>query len=320
MHLAHDLQSHVGETKTNQMTISKFDWPGLHKDVSRDVSSCLTCQASKPSKQKMKFPLKCLESVSPNELVQIDHLKLSKTKEGFLGVLMVIDQFTKFAQALPYVDCTAKETCDLIINYWVEPYGAPLVIQSDNGPQFTAELTAEMMKHLNILQIHSSPYHPQTNGLVDRQNRTLIMLRRTVCSRRQDDWHLLLGSVLAAYNSTRHSTTGFSPFMFWHGREKQTHLMLLFPKREKGYSACREYLKHQFRRSAKVQQMARHHMKQAQIRQKKNYDKDAVYLHLHEVSDPVLVCVKVIPRGGVGELLRAWRGPFKVKEVHQGGR
>ncbi len=198
MHLAHDLQSHVGETKTIQMILSKFDWPGLHKDVSRYVSSCLTCQASKPSKQKMKFPLKSLESGSPNELVQIDHLKLSKTKEGFLGVLMVIDHFTKFAQAIPYIDCTATETCDLIISYWIEPYGAPLVIQSDNGPQFTAELTAEMMKHLDILQIHSSPYHPQTNGLVERQNRTLIMLLRTVCSRRQDDWHLLLGSVLAA--------------------------------------------------------------------------------------------------------------------------
>ncbi len=59
----------------------------------------------------MKFPLKPLQSGAPNELVQIDHLKLSKTRQGNVGVLMMIDHFTKFAQALPYQACDAKETC-----------------------------------------------------------------------------------------------------------------------------------------------------------------------------------------------------------------
>ncbi len=268
----------------------------------------------------MKFPLKPLQSGAPNELVQIDHLKLSKTRQGNVGVLMMIDHFTKFAQALPYQACDAKETCRLIVDGWVTLYGAPLAIQSDNGSQFTAELTAELMKCLDILQVHSTPYHPQTNGLVERQNRTLILLLRTICSRQQDDWDTLLNHAVAAYNSTRHSTTGFSPFMLWYGREKRTPMMLLFPKQEKGFNSCKEYLQRLCRRSAKIRQIARVTSREAQIRQKRNFDKNAVHLHPYKPDEKVLVNVKVIPRGGVGKLLRAWRGPYTVKEARQQGR
>ncbi len=96
--------------------------------------------------------------------------------------------------------------------------------------------------------------------------------------------------------------------------------MLLFPKREAGYLTCREYIKQIFRRSAKIEQMARSNIRQAQIRQKRNYDQDAVHLHPYKEGDQVLVSVKVIPRGGVGKLLRLWRGPFAVKHSRQGGR
>ena len=164
---------------------------------------------------------------------------------------------------------------------------------------FSAELTAEMMKCVDILQIHSSPYHPQTNGLVERQNRTLTLMLRTVCSRRQDDWDVYLGRVICASNSTRHSTTGVSPFILWHGREKRIPLMFLFPKREKEFLSCNECLQNAFRRSAKIQQIARVHAREAQLRQKGNHDKDAVHLHPFKEGDEVLVSVKAFPRGGV---------------------
>ncbi len=320
LHLAHDAQCHIGQTKVIHVILQKFDWPGMQKDVARYINSCLTCQSSKPPKKKTRFPLRCLESGSPNELLQIDHLKLTTTKNGYKGVLMMIDHFTKFAQAIPYVEFDSEETCQILLNHWIEPHGAPLAIQSDNGPQFASQLTTEMMKHLDILQIHSSPYHPQTNGLVERQNRTLILLLRTVCSRRQDDWDALLVSAMSAYNSTRHSSTGFSPHLLWFGRERRTPLMLLFPKREKGFMSCKQYLKKMFRRSAKIQQMTRANLREAQVRQKRNFDKDATHLYPYKPGERVLVSVKVIPRGGVGKLLRSWRGPCEVRETKQGGR
>ncbi len=66
--------------------------------------------------------------------------------------------------------------------------------------------------------------------------------------------------------------------------------------------------------------MTRVNLKEVQVRQKKNFDKDATHLHPYKQGERVLVSVKVIPRGGVGKLLRSWRGPFEVREVKQGGR
>ena len=142
LHLAHDQQAHIRETKTANLILEKFD-------VARYVNSCLVCQSSKPSKKRMNFPLRSQQSGAPNELLQLDHLKLAKTESGNLDVLMIINHFTKFAQACPYRRCDAEETCENLLENWIHPYGAPLAIQSDIGSQFTAELTTKMMKHVH---------------------------------------------------------------------------------------------------------------------------------------------------------------------------
>ncbi len=136
-------------------------------------------------------------------MVQIDHLKLTKTECGYQGILMMIDHFTKYAVAAPYKDGTAKEVIKLVTQFWIAPFGTPIFIQCDNGPLFTAHVTREFMKINDISQVFASPYHPQSNGLVERQNRTLISMLRVVCSRYQTDWCDHLATVMGAYNSTR---------------------------------------------------------------------------------------------------------------------
>ena len=68
-------------------------------------------------------------------------------------------------------------------------------------------------------EIHRPTYHLQTNGLVERQNRTLANMLRVYCSRYMTDWDKYLAQVVGVYNSTQHSTTGISPFMMLTGRE-----------------------------------------------------------------------------------------------------
>ncbi len=119
MQLAHDQQAHVGHDQTVAYILQKFDWPGLHKDVARYINSCHVCQTSKFPKKRMKFPLKPLESGGPNELLQVDHLKLSTTEEGYQGVLMMVDHFSKYAVAKPYCVFYAKEKCQLVMDHWI---------------------------------------------------------------------------------------------------------------------------------------------------------------------------------------------------------
>ena len=103
---------------------------------------------------------------------------------------------------------------------------------SDQRQAFVGDLTKELMKRSHIAQTHSMTYPPQTNGLVERQNRTLVNMLRVYCSRYMTYWDKYLPQVVGAYNSTQHSTTGISPFMMLTGKERLMPLTFFYPEYE----------------------------------------------------------------------------------------
>ena len=216
---SHDQMGHQGIDKVQQRILHRFDWPGLRKACERWVNACLACLQVKDPR-KMKFPLKSVESSEFNEVVQIDNQKICMTESGYNQILVIIDHITKLAEAVPCQTASAEETCDHLITHWISRYGCPMTFQSDNAKAFVGDLTKELMKRSHIAQSHSTTYHPQTNGLVERQNRTLVNMLRVYCSRYMTDWDKYLPQVVGAYNSTQHSTTGISPFMMLTGRER----------------------------------------------------------------------------------------------------
>ena len=127
----------------------------------------------------MRFPLQSIESSEFNEVVQIEHQKICMTDSGYNQVLVIVDHFAKYAETVPCITASAKETCDHLINRWIARHGCPMTFLSDNGAAFVGELTKELMKRSQVAQAHSTTYHPQTNGLAERQKRTLVsMLKR----------------------------------------------------------------------------------------------------------------------------------------------
>ena len=87
--------------------------------------ACLTCLQVKDPR-KMKFPLKSVESSEFNEVVQIDHEKICMTESGYNQILVIIDHFTKLAEAVPCQTASTKETCDHLITHWISRYGCPM--------------------------------------------------------------------------------------------------------------------------------------------------------------------------------------------------
>ena len=74
-------------------------------------------------------------------MVQIDHQRLCRTDSGYNQVLVMIDYFTKYAEAVPCITASAEETCDHLLNTWIARNECPMTIQSDNGSAFVGELT-----------------------------------------------------------------------------------------------------------------------------------------------------------------------------------
>ena len=228
---SHDQMGHQGIDKVQQRRLLSLDWPGLRKACERWVNACLACMQVKDPR-KMKFPLKSVESSEFNEVVQIDYQKICMTESGYNQILVIIDHFTKLAEAAPCQTASAEETCDHLITHWISRYGCPMTFQSDNGKAFVGDLKKELMKRSHIAQAHSTTYHHQTNRLVERQNRTLVNMLRVYCSRHMTDWDKYLPQVVGVYISTQHSTTGISPFMMLTGRERAMPLTFFYPEYE----------------------------------------------------------------------------------------
>ena len=134
------------------------------------------------------------------------------------------------------------------------------------------------------------------------------------------DWDRYLPQVMGAYNSTQHSTTGVSPHMMLTGHEKSLPLTFFYPEYEGKKTSPQVYVKDVIRRQQELNDLCRRNTQQAQARQRKRFDKKAAGAKAYSVGDYVWVFQNVIPPKGTKKLLKKWRGPLMITEVHQEGR
>ena len=281
----------------------------MRKASERWVNACLSCLQVKDPR-KMKFPHKSVESSQFNEVVQIDHQKICMTDSGYNQILVIIDHFTKLAEAEPCQTASAEETYDHLITHWISRFGCPVTFQSGNGKAFVGDLTKELMRRSHIAQAHSTTYHPQSNGLVERQNRTLVNIIRLYCSRYMTERDKYLPQVVGAYNSTQHSTTVISPFKMLTGRERAMPLTFFYPEYEGRKTSPLACVKEVVERQHELNELCRRNTAQAQMRRRKKYDEKILKAKLYAVRQYVLVFQNIIPPKGTKKLIKKWRGPL----------
>ena len=179
-------------------------------------------------------------------------------------------------------------------------------MQSDNASNLTAEVSNEFLKASHVTKVTSTEGHPRTQGLVERQNRTLLTLLRVFCSRRMRDWDQHLDEIMGAYNSTRHATTGFSPYMLTRGVEKAIPLTFLYPEfATRSFESHEAYVDHVLARQQEIHDLVRRNTHQAQLRQKLKFDR-AIQARAYQPGDLVWVFCRYVPQKGSPKLMRAW--------------
>ena len=125
---------------------------------------------------------------------------------------------------------------------------------------------------------------------------------------------------MGAYNSKRHATTGFSPYMLTRGVEKAIPLTFLYPEfAAKSFETHEAYVDHVLARQQEIHDLVRRNTHQAQLRQKLKYDR-ARQARAYQPGELVWVFCRYVPQKGSPKLMRAWRGPHKIVQVFQDGR
>ena len=318
---AHDDAGHFGQHKTHDNLMMRFTWPEMHDDIARYINSCPECQKGKGNRKGQPFQMKPIVTNRPNELLVIDFLKLSVSSEGHVGVIVMIDHFSKYARAIPLQEFTAVAAAEAICTHWICNHGIPERILSDQGSQFESAIFKEFLEVFGIQKSHSTAYHPQTNGLVERMNRTLIQMLRTECHRDQNRWHEHTARMMMAYNFAVHESTKYTPFRLLTGQEAQTPVWFLFPdwKIHKNQTH-QEYVRKLVQEWERCVRVTRQNLRKAQIRQARNHDKKAIRGDRVQEGDLAIVFCDVVPRTGVKKLTRKWKGPYRCCAVLNDGR
>ena len=163
----------------------------------------------------------------------IDILSLpTVTDDGNSCILVVCDYFTKWTDGIALPDHTAITVADALVVEVFLKFGTPLMIHSDQGAEFQSKLMKEICRLLEIKQTRTSPYHPQSDGLVERLNRTLLDMLSKICAENPSTWDHHLPYVMCAYRATQHSSTGCSPNLLMLGREIVLPVDLVFGIRQ----------------------------------------------------------------------------------------
>ncbi|XP_076873239.1 uncharacterized protein LOC143523013 isoform X2 [Brachyhypopomus gauderio] len=210
--------SHTGQKKTRDAISKRFYWPGMSTDIDKWVSECLVCQRSQNViKQVVDYtPIKVTQ---PFELIGMDLIgKLVPTKTGNQYICVLIDYLTKWPQAYPLRSKSAEEVTVCIVKFF-HLFGAPKRILSDQGREFVNAINRSVCDRLGIKRSLCSPYHPQTNGLVERMNGTIQSALSKMVGMRPDTWDEYLDAVMFGLRTKKQITTKFSPYYLMFGRE-----------------------------------------------------------------------------------------------------
>jgi len=174
LHLAHShvLGAHLGVEKTRQRIVSRFHWPGVVRAVEDYWSTCMECQKMIP-KPHFKSPLIPLLIIDvPFSRIAMDLVgPLTKSAWGHQYIIVILDYATRYPEAIPLRNMTTKPIAQKLIHLFSR-VGIPKEMLTDQDTPFMSKTMKDLCLLFKVKQLHTSVYHPQTDGLVDRFNKT----------------------------------------------------------------------------------------------------------------------------------------------------
>ena len=311
----HKTSGHLGVTKTLSKIRQAYYWSGLQRDVRQYIAGCETCSKSKGPNKTPRAPMQLTSAGRPMERIAMDIVgELPLTEKSNRYIIVISDYFTKWVEAFAISNMEAKTIAELVAKEVVARFGVPSTIHSDQGKQFEGNLFLEMCKMLHIKKTRTTRYHPESDGMVERFNKTLLTMLRTLVDENQRNWDDLLPFVLMAYRSVEQETTGFSPNYLMLGREVSTPLDLAYEMPAAAKSIPQNRWAWVLKENMETaHSLVREHIAESSVRQKTLHDQKLSW-QTFSSGDEVYVYFPRYVSGQSPKLTKFRRGPFIVQE------
>lgn len=274
------MPAHAGHPGVNKMYASMrrtYYWEAMAADVYDYVANCDVCAKSKVRGRRRTAPLRLFPASEALADVCLDLLgPLPTTASGNRFLLVIVDRFSKLTRVAPIPRENAETVASAFCDTWVASYGPPDTLLTDNGPQLASTFFRGFCGMLGIRHLTSTAYHPQTQGQVERYNRTIVAQLKAYVSEHQESWDELVSVLSLAYNSRPQQSTGVAPLEF-AAPERVRNLSLErlpaspYPKEvPQSPRAAREYYRARLRN---LTHQVRKALASTQRRYKRAYDK-----------------------------------------------
>ena len=199
-------------------------WRKYVEDFCKRCTVCAKFHRGKPPKQSY---LKSLDCGAVNERWHLDLSGPYPASNGYRYICICVDAFSRYLVAVPIRDKSALSVAKVLVRDVISRFGCFQSLQTDNGKEFQNEIITHLCQLLRIDQLRITSYRPSGNGRCEIINKTLHALMGRVVADNQRDWSTWLPFCALAYNTTRHESTGQSPYRLMYGREVLIPLDLL---------------------------------------------------------------------------------------------
>ena len=210
----------LGRDRTLEYIKRYFYWPGMKADVERWIKSCDLCARAKPGPGLGKSPL---QQFRVNEIMQCVALDifgpLPISENGNEYIIVLGEYFSKWVDAWAVPNHTAQTVADKLVTEFFTKFGCPRQIHTDQGREFQSELFKLLCDKFEINQTRTAPYRPNSDGLVERFNRTLKQMLGIFATENPRNWDDYLPYLLMAYRATQNKSTGCTPNLIFLQRE-----------------------------------------------------------------------------------------------------
>ena len=304
-------EAHFSYQKTFYKAKEKYWWPGMFKDIKSFCESCIQCQEAKGNQKRP--PLIPIESGFPWQIVGVDITEPHRmTRSGNQYILMFVDLFTKYVVAKAIPDMKAETVAKVFYQEIVCRYGAPEMLLSDRGSQFTSAVMRFTRELFCVKGAFTAAWNPRCDGMTERSNQTIVKCLSFLVNTDHDDWDERLPSAIFAYNtSPSFRSTDYTPYYLLFGRHCKgpADLRLVIP--EQIPNNLQDYVTSLVNNLDEAAEMAKTNIRQHQIGMKEHFDKSA-HKHTLQEGDKVFLYVHTTPKHLSRKLRHPWCGGFVI--------
>lgn len=309
------ISGHSGYIRTYKRIKENYKWPHMKNDIKKFIRSCQSCQINKSNHKVVKAPMEITTtSERPFQRLAIDIVgPITLTENGNRFIVTMQDDLTKFSYAKPVPNHEAITIANCLLEF-ITIFGIPESLLSDNGSDFCSEVIKELNKLFKIKHVFSSPYHPQTNGALERSHQTLKEYLKHYINQNQTNWDEYVQLAMFTYNTHIHRSTNLTPFELVFGH-KAFIPKSICEKPEFRYSYD-DYYSSLKSKLNKAHEIARERLVESKEKSKQYYDRNAKEIS-YKINDLVYILNKNIKPGLSKKLLPNYKGPYRITKVNK---